>query len=100
MCAAAEFTADVVHRHHSHDVGVFLTEKHHRPGVASLRQGEELGRYRHRGQDRRVHHALNLFKRLLPHWLAVGKVEPHRVGIDLRALLHGMGAEEVLQGGM
>ena len=98
--AAAELAAHAVHRDHPDDVGILLAEEHHRAGMPGLGQRQELGRHRHGGE------ALPLTIASIARsvsWsieLGVREVEPQQVGIDLRALLHGVRAEVVLEGGV
>ena len=100
MRASAELAAHLTKRHHPDDVGIFLAEEHHRPLVAGIGQRQEPRADRDGGEDVAVDHRLNRGERFAADGTRVGEVEAEHVGIDLRALLDGVAAEVVLEGGV
>ena len=98
--AAAELTAHFTKRHHPDDVGVFLAEEHHRPLMAGVGERQEPRTDRDGGEDVAVDHRLDQVERFAADGASVREVEAKHVGIDLRALLDGVAAEVVLEGGV
>ena len=99
--AAAKLLAELAHRHHPHDVGIFFAEQHHRPGLAGFGD-RQLSSNRPARPTRHllVHFAFDLLDQLRADGRRIGEVEPQPIVVHLRALLQGMRAEMLLQGVM
>ena len=95
--STAEFLAELAHRDHADDVGVFLTEQRHRPSGLGLFDLHVVDRDRGRLDDAFVDDLFDVLEFISGHRCSMREVEPQLIIVDFGSALGGVVADDAMQ---